>query len=125
MIHHVTHPIAPAQLEDCTRFYAILGFEPVPVPPGLAGRAVWLEHAVDGHATQIHLMPRPDTDAGGGSGHVAVICPEYARTIAELERAGHPVQPRPEYWGAPRAYVHDPAGNLVELMAAPPATSSN
>jgi catechol 2,3-dioxygenase-like lactoylglutathione lyase family enzyme len=118
MIHHVTREILASELERCSRFYVLLGFEPVPAPAGIAGRAAWLEHG----GTQIHLMFVEEAVAAARrpSGHVAVVVPEYAGTVAKLEAAGHPVQPRREHWGSPRCYVRDPAGYLVELMAWPP-----
>ena len=80
-----------------------MGFTPVPVPPGIAGRAVWLERKAGGIRTQILLAPSDEA------------VPEQA-----LRDAGHEVEPRRAHWGSPRAYVHDPAGNLVELMSWPP-----
>jgi catechol 2,3-dioxygenase-like lactoylglutathione lyase family enzyme len=132
MIHHGTHPVSPSSLDDCVRFYAILRFHRVPEPPGIAGRAVWLER----HCTQIKLM----VEAGAGSveagstaeaagarsveagstavsGHVALVVDEYEATLETLRASGHEVQSRPEHWGSPRAYVQDPAGHRVELMA--------
>lgn len=120
MIHHVTHLVSPSSLDDCVRFYAFLGFRRVPEPAGITGRVVWLEH----QGTQIHLMPEAGlAPAGSGAvsgaatGHVAVVVDEYEATVAALRGAGHRVQARREHWGAPRAYVHDPAGHTVELMA--------
>jgi catechol 2,3-dioxygenase-like lactoylglutathione lyase family enzyme len=120
MIQHVTHEIRPPKLDDCVGFYGLLGFEPVPVPPGIGDRAVWLEH----RQTQIHLMPKPDARPDGG--HVAVVVPEYQLTVERLRAAGHEVEPRREHWGSPRAFVRDPAGHLVELMefAPPPAAGA-
>jgi catechol 2,3-dioxygenase-like lactoylglutathione lyase family enzyme len=120
MIQHVTRDISPSELESCSEFYRQLGFEPVPVPAGIDGRAVWLEHA----GTQIHLMFVDEAVAAARrpSGHVGIVVAEYSATIARLEAAGHRVQPRREHWGAPRSYVRDPADHLVELMAAPPPT---
>jgi catechol 2,3-dioxygenase-like lactoylglutathione lyase family enzyme len=114
VIQHVTREIPPAQLDACLRFYGLLGFEPVSVPPGIAGRALWLQNG----PTQLHLMPRED--ARPQTGHVGVVIERYDDTVAQLRRDGHLVDPRREHWGAPRAYVRDPAGNLVELMAWPP-----
>jgi catechol 2,3-dioxygenase-like lactoylglutathione lyase family enzyme len=118
MIQHVTRQIPPDELDPCIDFYALLGFEPVPVPPGIAGRAIWLQLG----PTQMHLMPV--ADAVPEAGHVGVHVADYAGTVARLESAGRPVEPRREHWGAHRGYVRDPAGNLVELMAAPPPGSS-
>jgi catechol 2,3-dioxygenase-like lactoylglutathione lyase family enzyme len=114
MIQHVTREILPSELDACVVFYGLVGFHPVPVPPGIAGRAVWLEHA----GTQIHLAPA--ADASPQRGHVAIVVERYDATVEELRSRGHEVEPRREHWGAPRAYVRDPAGNLVELMAAAP-----
>jgi catechol 2,3-dioxygenase-like lactoylglutathione lyase family enzyme len=118
MIQHVTREIRPAELDKCAAFYRLLGFEPVAPPPGITGRAVWLERA----GTQIHLMFVTEEVAAGRrpSGHVGVVVDGYADTVAALRAAGHEVEPRGEHWGSPRGYVRDPAGHLVELMAWPP-----
>jgi catechol 2,3-dioxygenase-like lactoylglutathione lyase family enzyme len=114
MIQHVTRLIRRPQLAPCVAFYGLLGFVSVPVPDGIAGRAVWLEHA----NTQVHLMFADD--AQPERGHIAVVLGDYETTLAQLAAAGHEVEPRRAHWGSPRAYVHDPAGNLVELMAFAP-----
>ena len=79
---------------------------------------MWLEHAGAG-PSQIHLMLVEDPAAAGrrAPGHVGIVVGDYAGTVARLIEAGHEVQPRREHWGSPRAYVRDPAGYLVELMA--------
>jgi catechol 2,3-dioxygenase-like lactoylglutathione lyase family enzyme len=114
MIQHVTREISPSQLEKCASFYGILGFRRVPAPPGIEGRAVWLERA----RTQIHLMLVPEPTPQ--SGHVGVVLDCYEATVDRLRDQGYEVQPRREHWGSPRAYVCDPGGNLVEVMAWPP-----
>jgi catechol 2,3-dioxygenase-like lactoylglutathione lyase family enzyme len=111
MIQHVTREIQRSDLDRCVRFYELLGFEQVPVPAGIAGRALWLER----RRTQIHLMPADD--AAPVPGHIGLVVEGYEDTVALLRDAGHEVEPRQEHWGAPRSYVRDPAGNLVELMA--------
>jgi catechol 2,3-dioxygenase-like lactoylglutathione lyase family enzyme len=119
MIQHVTREISPDQLDASASFYALLGFESVPVPPGIAGRAAWLEHA----GTQIHLMFVDErvTAERRPSGHVGIVVADYERTLERLAAAGYRVQPRREHWGSPRSYVRDPVGYLVELIASPPA----
>jgi catechol 2,3-dioxygenase-like lactoylglutathione lyase family enzyme len=114
MLQHVTREIPPATVDACVRFYGILGFAPVEPPPGIKGRAVWVERA----GTQVHLMPRDD--ASPQSGHVGIVLEHYEATLRRLRDQGHDVEPRREHWGSPRAYVRDPAGNLVEVMAWPP-----
>jgi catechol 2,3-dioxygenase-like lactoylglutathione lyase family enzyme len=128
MIQHVTRQIRPSELDRCVEFYGMLGFGSVPVPPGIAGRALWLER----HGTQVHLMPVADAGASGhgsrcagrrpGSGHVGIVVDCYADTLARLQHAGYEVDPRHEHWGSPRCYVHDPGGHLVELMAWAPGS---
>jgi catechol 2,3-dioxygenase-like lactoylglutathione lyase family enzyme len=118
MIQHVTRQIQSSELDGCVRFYELLGFEQVPVPEGIAGRAVWLQR----RATQIHLMPT--ADAIPSSGHVGIVVEDYADTVARLREQRHEIDPRQEHWGSPRCYVHDPAGNLCELMAWPPGEHS-
>ena len=54
------------------------------------------------------------------AGHLAVVVDAYERTLERLRADGFDPEPRAEHWGAPRAFVRDPAGNRVELMAAPP-----
>lgn len=119
MIQHVAREITTADLQSCVDFYGVLGFAPVPVPDGIAGRAAWLERA----GTQVHLLFVPGPVRH--SGHVAVVVEDYEATVESLRAAGHEVQPRREHWGSPRAYVHDPAGHLVEIMAFAPRTVIN
>jgi catechol 2,3-dioxygenase-like lactoylglutathione lyase family enzyme len=119
MIQHVTHRIPRSRLQDCVSFYEILGFRQVQAPPGIAGRALWLQ-AEDGD--QVHLMPGDDEPTAPGEGHFALVEPDYEITLDRLRAAGHEVEPRREHWGSPRSYVRDPAGNLVELMQWAPGT---
>ncbi len=114
--------VTPAHAEACAGFYEVLGFARVVPPAGLGERSIWLARG----GTAIHLMFRDrdgvDVAESGpaGAGHVALVVESYAATIGALQAAGVEVDPRGEYWGAPRCYVRDPAGNRVELMAAPP-----
>lgn len=121
MIQHVTREILPSELDGTAAFYRMLGFEPVPAPDAIGGRAVWLERG----GAQVHLMFVDEASAAERrpSGHVGFVIPDYARTVQRLQEAGHAVQPRREHWGAPRSYVRDPAGYLVELMAWAPGQS--
>jgi catechol 2,3-dioxygenase-like lactoylglutathione lyase family enzyme len=118
MIQHVTRHVPPTRLQECVDFYALLGFEPVSVPPTIGGEVRWVERC----GTQVHLMPVDD--ARPAPGHVAVVVDAYEETVARLRDAGHEAQPRREHWGSPRAFVSDPAGNLVEIMAWPPERST-
>ena len=99
----------------CAAFYSLLGFRQVEPPETLRERAVWLERG----GTQIHLM-HVDEPTTPPEGHVALVVDDYERTLAALREAGRDPEPRREHWGSPRAFVRDPAGNRVELMAFPP-----
>ena len=115
MLQHVTLEVRRRQGGDCVAFYELLGLVRVEPPPSLAARAAWMQ----GAATQIHLM-WVEEPVSLPRGHVALVAADYEATVAALREAGHEVEPRAEHWGVPRSYVRDPAGNLVELMAAPP-----
>ena len=115
MIQHVTLEILEEGVPACVRFYELLGFDRVTPPPSLADRAAWMQSG----PTQIHLM-HVEAPVTLPRGHVAVVAGDYEATVARLRDAGFEVEPRAEHWGAPRSYVRDPAGNLIELMASPP-----
>jgi catechol 2,3-dioxygenase-like lactoylglutathione lyase family enzyme len=117
MIQHVTRQIGPADLQACLDFYGLLGLAPVTPPPSIGDRAVWLASAT---APNVHLHLLLAADARPERGHVAIVVSDYDGVVGRLRAAGHVVEPRREHWGAPRAYVRDPASNIVELMAAAP-----
>ncbi len=115
MIQHVALEVRPEQVDACADFYRLLGFEQVTPPETLADRAIWVER----QGTQVHLL-KVDEPAVLPSGHLAVVAEDYDATISALERAGHHAEQRSRHWGSPRAFVKDPGGNLVEVMAWPP-----
>jgi hypothetical protein len=117
MLQHVTRVLPAAQLGPCTTFYGLLGFERVPVPTTIAGTVVWLAC----RGTQIHLMV--EEGAVPQAGHIAVVATDYLSTLRRLRDSGYAVEPRQEHWGSPRAFVQDPFGNLVEVMAFAPVQS--
>ena len=115
MIHHVAVEVSRDRVPECLEFYELLGFEQVEPPAPLRDRATWVERG----GTQVHLL-FVDEPQALPAGHVAVVVDDYALTVERLGDAGHDVDPSREHWGSPRAYVRDPAGNLVELMQFPP-----
>ena len=119
MIQHVALEVARERVEECVGFYVLLGFERVEPPESLRDRAVWVERG----GTQVHLLFVEEPRALP-AGHVAVVVDDWEGTRLRLAGAGFDVDPRSEHWGSPRAYVRDPAGNLVELMAFPPTTAA-
>jgi catechol 2,3-dioxygenase-like lactoylglutathione lyase family enzyme len=117
LIQHVSFEVRPDQLDACIEFYELLGFRRVAAPHKLAHFVAWLER--DGH--QFHLLQLPET-SHMAVGHAAVpLGDDYEATQGRLRDAGHEVEDHEEYWGSPRSFARDPAGNLVELMEfAPP-----
>jgi len=115
VIQHVSLEVRREDVAACVAFYRLLGFAPAEPPPSLADRAAWVQRG----PTQVHLMYVEDPVALP-NGHVAVVIEPYEDVLAALRQAGHEPEARTEHWGSPRAYVRDPAGNLVELMAFPP-----
>jgi catechol 2,3-dioxygenase-like lactoylglutathione lyase family enzyme len=114
-LQHVTLETRRADIEAELAFWALLGFDEVQPPTGLRGVATWV--ARDG--TQIHLL-YDDDPVVMPRGHVAVVASDYEAAVGRLGDAGFAVRPTEEHWGAPRAFVHTPAGHVVEVMAAPP-----
>lgn len=116
-IQHVTLTVPAGDLEAAEAFYAGLGGTPLVRPPMLAadtpGR--WIGFG----DTQLHLVaggPPAETEA-----HFAVdLGAAFDAVLASLEAAGAPVRHARRLWGARRAFVRDPAGNLVELFESPP-----
>lgn len=121
MIDHISYVVSRADAEACAGFYALLGFERVEAPAGLGERSIWLRAG----GASIHLV-FADRDTGPveespppGAGHVALVIDRYEARLAALEAAGVEVDRRSAYWGAARCLVRDPAGNVIELTAAP------
>jgi catechol 2,3-dioxygenase-like lactoylglutathione lyase family enzyme len=115
MLQHVALETRPGDAGAVLAFWALLGFAPVEPPPSLRGRTLWAQRG----GTQIHLLLTADPVVPP-SGHAAIVVDDYAATLDALRAAGHPVEPRAEHWGAPRAFVTDPSGHVVEVMSAPP-----
>ena len=111
MIHHVALEIREDDADACIRFWAILGFSEVEPPESLRGGTRWVERG----GQQIHLFLSDDPVAPP-KGHAAIVATDYDGTLERLFAAGHPIDPRPEHWGSPRAFVTDPAGHRVEVM---------
>jgi len=115
-IHHVSLGCPPELLTEEAGVWQALGFAGVRPPEGLPDSSLWFQSG----DTQIHLIPEPVIHKVSGSGHVAVVCPEFEWTVRALTELGIEVDHRTPYWGAPRAKMTTPAGHLVEFMAGPP-----
>ena len=115
MLQHVTLEVRAAQVDDCVRFWGLLGFERMTPPPLLRDRFTWVAR----EGTHIHLVPVEEPIAAR-EGHVAVLAEDYDAALAALHAAGFETRPGSNAWNAPRSFVRDPAGHLVEVMSALP-----
>jgi catechol 2,3-dioxygenase-like lactoylglutathione lyase family enzyme len=115
MLQHASLEVAPAQVDECVAFWELLGFTRLEPPPLLRSRFTWVER----EGTQIHLIPTDDP-VRAREGHVAIVAPEYEAALSALRDAGFEPYDGENAWNAPRSFVRDPAGHLVEVMSAPP-----
>ncbi len=114
-LHHVSLEVPAERLEDCVGFWTLLGFERFELPAEYAGQVAWVHHG----GTSIHLLVTDDPVVPK-TGHAAVVIDPYEATLERLRANGFEAEPQTEFWGAARAYLRDPAGHRVEVMAAPP-----
>jgi catechol 2,3-dioxygenase-like lactoylglutathione lyase family enzyme len=117
MLQHVTMAVAPDGADDAAAFYTALGFAEEPPPEALRDRSRWFRRGEQ----QVHLLLDDDPAPPGDGSHVAFACEgDFDAVVERLTALGHVPEPRREHWGARRSFVRDPAGHLVELMAAAP-----
>ena len=67
----------------------------------------------------------PTSRSSAARGHVAVVAEDWDAAFAPLRDAGFEPEEHARHWGAARAFVHTPAGHVVEVMAAPPAVGGS
>jgi catechol 2,3-dioxygenase-like lactoylglutathione lyase family enzyme len=116
MLQHASLEVPEALVGDCVAFWELLGFTSMAAPPRLGGRFTWVER----EGTQIHLIRCEDPGTPAREGHVAVVADDYDRALAALADAGFQAEAGSNAWDAPRSFVRDPAGHLVEVMSRPP-----
>lgn len=115
MIHHVALEVRAGDLARCVAFWGLLGWQEVPVAPGIDRSGSWLQC----DRQQLHLQVR-EQPVIPADGHVALVDAEIDATAERLAAAGHELLERTPYWGARRVFTRCPAGHRVELMADPP-----
>ena len=115
MLQHVSLEVREEDVRPCVGFWERRGFSEIEPPPTLR-RFTWVERG----GTHIHLIPT-EQPAIPRSGHAAVVVEDFDAAVAALEQGGFSPEPTEQAWGVPRAFVLDPAGHRVELMASPPA----
>lgn len=120
--HAIRFPPGAGGTEAMRRFYAeVLGLVPDPSRPDLAGvPGYWMN---TGSHAQVHLMGAEGSLMDLGEGidpslpHVAFAVEDVAAARRELERLGitHRVLEGLVGAGSEQLFLHDPAGNLLEL----------
>jgi catechol 2,3-dioxygenase-like lactoylglutathione lyase family enzyme len=106
---------APAASEDEARgFYVeVLGMREILKPPGLAKRGgVWFCSG----EVQIHIGIEEDFSPARKA-HPALVCSDYDGLLRRVRAAGIEVKEVNDIPGVRRAYVSDPFGNRIELLA--------
>jgi catechol 2,3-dioxygenase-like lactoylglutathione lyase family enzyme len=113
-LDHVQLAMPPGREADAVSFYAgLLGFDPVPKPEPLASRGgCWFSRG----ATALHLGVEEDFRPARKA-HPALVVRGLPALVAVLEAAGVAVRPNPDADPGKGAYVDDPFGNRLELIA--------
>jgi catechol 2,3-dioxygenase-like lactoylglutathione lyase family enzyme len=115
-LHHVSLEVPAAKLDECAAFWELLDFERFELPEQFARQAAWVHRK----GTSIHLLVTEEDPVIPPMGHAAVVLDDYEAKLERLRANGFEATPQTEYWGAPRAFLRDPAGHRVEVMASPP-----
>jgi len=111
-LQHASVQVPRGLLDACASFYAeSIGMRRIDNLAGLA----WFEF---GDGDHVHLLE--GDGAADSRGHLALQVDDVEATLTRLREAGHDPQPGSVLWDAPRWFVRDPAGNLVELFQTPP-----
>jgi glyoxylase I family protein len=108
-IHHVSVNVDDVQ--TALRFYVdVLGFSVRGDRPDFGFGGAWL----DVGSQQLHLIEAPPPDDRGQ--HLAVQVEDIDAAIAEVRARGVEVTDAVPVGSGRQAFLHDPAGNLVELQ---------
>lgn len=107
-VHHVALEVD--DLAAAVGFYGVLGFRVLPRPESLGSNGVWLGAG----GLELHLI---EVDAVGpiASNHVALRVADNAAVVAALREAGIEVSDPFDIGAGIQSFLHDPAGNLIEL----------
>lgn len=108
-IHHVSLNVD--DVDAAIRFYVdVLGFSVRDDRPDFGFPGAWLD--VGGQ--QVHLIQAPAPDDRGQ--HVALQVADIEAAVAEVRGKGFEVSDAFPVGTGQQAFLHDPAGNLVELQ---------
>ncbi len=112
---HVQLAMPPGREDDARAFYAgTCGMSELPKPAELAKRGgAWFASG----GVQLHLGAEPEFRASAKA-HPALRCADFDGLLARLRAAGYEVREDGAVPGTRRAFVADPFGNRIELIAA-------
>ena len=115
-LDHVQLAAPPGSEEQARRFYVeVLGMQEIPKSPLLARRGgVWFASG----KVQLHIGIEEDFRPARKA-HPALQCRDYDGLIARLRSCDVEVTEVDDIPSMRRAYVHDPFGNRIELLAEP------
>jgi len=109
-IHHAS--IVVTDLERSRHFYThVLGLREIPRPVTFDFVVVWYDLG----AQHIHLVPRETADAPSAR-HFALQVEDAAAAREHFATFGVPTRETTPIPGCDRFFVHDPDGNLIEIM---------
>ena len=114
-LDHVQLAMPPGLEAQAEAFYSgVLGLERVPKPPLLASRGgCWFRRGDVAVHLGVEEEFRPARKA-----HPAFVVDDLAALCARCEAAGVAVRPNPDAEPGQGAYIDDPFGNRIELVAA-------
>jgi catechol 2,3-dioxygenase-like lactoylglutathione lyase family enzyme len=112
-LQHTSVQVPLSELARCEVFYReVFGLRQV---KNLAGIA-WFELPNGDH---IHLVEGEPASLDSQA-HLALHVDDFEETLERAAAHGSVARDAPDLWGAPRRFLHDPVGNLIEVFPAPP-----
>jgi catechol 2,3-dioxygenase-like lactoylglutathione lyase family enzyme len=111
---HVQLAMPPGREDEARAFYVgTCGMRELPKPAELAMRGgAWFASG----GVQLHLGVESEFRASAKA-HPALRCLDFDALLARLRAAGHEVREDDDLPGTRRAFVRDPFGNRIELIA--------
>lgn len=112
-IHHCS--IKVTDMERAVRFYReVLGLQEIEIPSTFSPAGIHVHWLMLGDE-QIHLMPSDERDHES-SRHFALHVDDAQAAREHLKSHGVEFRETTEIPGADRIFIHDPDGNLIELI---------
>jgi catechol 2,3-dioxygenase-like lactoylglutathione lyase family enzyme len=112
-LHHASVQVPVGELARVTAFYReVFGLKQV---ENLAGIA-WFELPNGDH---VHLVDGEPADRSSRA-HLALHVDDFEETLERAVAHGSVIELAPDLWGAPRRFLHDPVGNMIEVFPLPP-----